>query len=233
MNHADLQFDAIADWMVSIPAGSISLRDDRKKTRWEAKVSEFLLSKFLVTQEIYSLITTEQPSVFPGEDRPVESVSWFDAVQFCNALSENSGIERYYTIDVDSESVGIVDGATGYRLPTDAEWEYSCRAGTGKVQYAPLEQIAWFNENSQQRTNGVGLKDPNEFGLFDMLGNVWEWCWDLYDPEVYGSYRIFRGGGWSDAPRGCLASNRRRSHPTFTVDDLGFRVARSISVGGQ
>ncbi len=74
----------------------------------------------------------------------------------------------------------------------------------------------------------MGQKEPNQWGLYDMLGNVWEWCWDVYDEKVYGTYRIFRGGGWNDTERGCLASNRRRSHPTFQIDDLGFRIAQSI-----
>ncbi len=217
----------IEDWMVSIPQGAIRLRDDRKKTSWSSKIEPFLLSKHLITQEIYSDVMSCTPSTFRGQNKPVESVSWFDAVRFCNALSELSGLERCYLIDTDNESVALVSSADGYRLPTDAEWEYSCRAKSGTVQYGSIEDIAWYEGNSNGTTHDVGLKLPNDFGLFDMLGNVWEWCWDLYDPEVYGSYRVFRGGGWSDESRGCLASNRRRSHPTYTVDDLGFRVARS------
>ena len=216
----------IEQWMLPIPGGEIQLRDDRKKIRWQAQLEPFLLSKFLVTQELYADLMAVNPSCFTGQQCPVESVSWFDALRFCNALSERAGLSACYLIEQDQ--VRLLPEANGYRLPTDAEWEHACRADSGLVQYGEIEQIAWFEGNSQQRTQAVGQKQPNAFGLFDMLGNVWEWCWDLYDPEVYGSYRIFRGGGWSDESRGCLASNRRRSHPTYAIDDLGFRVARSL-----
>ena len=217
----------IENWMAPIPQGEVSLRDDRKKTTWASEVKPFLMSKYLVTQELYSAVTSMTPSKFYGFKKPVESVSWFDAIRFCNALSEISRLDKCYLISPDNESVDFVTGADGYRLPTDAEWEYSCRANSKLVQYGDIEDIAWYEGNSKETTHDVGLKLPNDFGLFDMLGNVWEWCWDIYDPEVYGSYRIFRGGGWSDESRGCLASNRRRSHPTYAIDDLGFRVARS------
>jgi formylglycine-generating enzyme required for sulfatase activity len=217
----------IEHWMIPIPQGEISLRDDRKKTAWTSEVKPFLMSKYLVTQEVYSEVMSKRPSKFSGLKKPVESVAWFDAIQFCNALSELSGLDKCYFIRPDNESVDFIEDADGYRLPTDAEWEYSCRADSKLVQYGDIEDIAWYVGNSKETTHDVGLKLSNDFGLFDMLGNVWEWCWDVYDPDVYGSYRIFRGGGWSDESRGCLASNRRRSHPTYEIDDLGFRVARS------
>jgi formylglycine-generating enzyme required for sulfatase activity len=119
--------------------------------------------------------------------------------------------------------------ANGYRLPTEAEWEYACKAGTTGIRYGDLDDIAWYKANSDRSPHDVGLKEPNAWGLYDMLGNVWEWCSDIYDESVYGSYRIFRGGGWSDEERGCMATNRSRSHPTsFKIDDLGFRIARNI-----
>lgn len=218
----------VESWMVPIPKGNIGLRDDRKKEKWIVDVRGFLLSKFLVTQELYLSMMSENPSAFVGNRKPVETVSWYEAIRFCNALSDVSGLDECYLIDRNSEIVEFVAAAKGYRLPTDAEWEYACRAGTKAVQYGPINEIAWYEENSGATTHDVGLKAENGFGLFDMLGNVWEWCWDVYDPAVYGSYRIFRGGGWCDSDRGCLASNRRRSHPTYKIDDLGFRVARSV-----
>jgi formylglycine-generating enzyme required for sulfatase activity len=119
-------------------------------------------------------------------------------------------------------------GADGYRLPTEAEWQYACKAGTTGYRYGELDEIAWYEENSEGGVHEVGKKGPNAWGLHDMLGNVWEWCWDLYDEEVYGSYRVFRGGSWAEEDRGCGATCRRRSHPTFGIDDLGFRLARSL-----
>ena len=117
----------------------------------------------------------------------------------------------------------------GYRLPTEAEWEHACRAGSSGPRYGDLDEIAWYEGNSDGRIHDVGEKRPNAWGLYDMLGNAWDWCWDVYDAQVYGSYRVLRGGGWADAHWSCRASVRRRSHPTFRIDDVGFRVARSTS----
>ncbi len=157
----------------------------------------------------------------------METVSWTDAVAFCNQLSVTQGLTAAYVIDHDIPGASLVAEADGYRLPSEAEWVHACRAGTSDPRYGRLEDIAWFTDNSGGRPRPVGCKQPNAWGLYDMLGNVWEWCFDLYDPQVYGAYRVFRGGGWADRERGCLATNRRRSHPTFRIDDLGFRLCRS------
>ncbi len=212
--------------MLEIPRGEIELRDDRKKTKWLVEVKPFLIAKFPVTQEIYQLILQRDPSSFKGPRRPVETVSWFDAVEFCNALSMKMELRPAYSID--SEGADIDENANGFRLPTESQWEYSCRANSGKVRYAEIDEIAWYQENSGQKTHEVGLKKANSWGIYDLLGNVWEWCEDLYDVNVYGTYRVFRGGGWNDNERGCLASNRRRSHPTYKVDDLGFRIVMPL-----
>ncbi len=110
----------------------------------------------------------------------------------------------------------------------EAEWQYACKAGTSGYRFGEIDEIAWYSDNSEGRAHPVGTKTPNNWGLYDMIGNVWEWCWDLYDPEVYGTYRIFRGGSWAESERGCGATVRRRSHPTFAIDDLGFRLAQTI-----
>jgi len=104
---------------------------------------------------------------------------------------------------------------------------FGSKAGTTGYRYGEINKIAWYNENSGGKIHEVGTKEPNEWGLYDMLGNAWEWCWDIYDEEVYGSYRILRGGSWAEDSRGCGASCRRRSHPTFCIDDLGFRIAKT------
>ena len=226
-NLKDLLSSFTNSQMVEIPSGAILLRDDRKKAQWSVRIEPFYLSRYQVTQELYFDVAQQAPSRFQGKQRPVEEVSWYDAVNFCNLLSRRLGLQECYSIK--DEDVSLNSRANGYRLPTDAEWEYACRAGSQNARYGELNDIAWYKDNSQEATHDVGLKAANTWELYDMLGNVWEWCWDVYDPEVYGSYRILRGGGWADPERGCLASNRRRSHPTFAIDDLGFRIAKSIS----
>lgn len=228
MNNEELR-KAVNDLMLEIPAGTIDLRDDRTKKQWSVVVEAFSLSKFAVTQDLYFQITSETPSTYKGAKRPVEMVSWADAVVFCNALSIKLGLKPCYVFLEDSGEVHFDSTASGFRLPTEAEWEYACKAGTSKIRYGELEAIAWYKNNSEKMTQNVGQKEPNAWGLFDMLGNVWEWCTDLYDTEVYGSYRVFRGGGWCDEERSVMATTRRRSHPSsFKIDDLGFRMARNI-----
>ncbi|MES2388139.1 MAG: formylglycine-generating enzyme family protein [Bacteroidota bacterium] len=214
---------------VKIPAGEITLRDDRIKKEWTVKIEAFLLAQYTVTQEHYFEIMAESPSVFIGSKKPVESVTWKEAVKFCNLLSEKEGLEACYIFEPGSELISFNPSVCGYRLPTEAEWEYACKAGTSGIRYGDLGSIAWYKANSAGTTHDTGLKEPNPWGLYDMLGNVWEWCTDVYDEKVYGSYRIFRGGGWFDDERGCLATNRRRGHPSsFKIDDLGFRIARNL-----
>jgi formylglycine-generating enzyme required for sulfatase activity len=220
----------IDDQMAEIPGGEIELRDDRTKEKWTVEIEPFLMAKFPVTQDLYFEITKESPSTFKDNRRPVETVSWKDAVKFCNSLSIKVGLKPCYSFNDGNEEITFVQTADGCRLPTEAEWEYACKAGTTGVRYGELDLIAWYKGNSEKTTHHVGLKEPNSWGLYDMLGNVWEWCSDIYDETVYGSYRIFRGGGWFDEERGCMATNRRRSHPTsFKIDDLGFRIARTIT----
>jgi len=220
---------SINNHLTPIPAGHIELRDDRKKQTWTVAIKPFLLAKFPVTQAFYAAVMQLNPSTFQGPQKPVETVSWVEAAQFCNALSALSNLQPCYEIPENAESIKFNLEANGYRLPSEAEWEYACKAGTTAHRYGELNDIAWFKENSGGGTHEVGLKRPNAWGLYDMLGNVWEWCSDIYDEEIYGSYRIFRGGGWADEARGILATNRRRSHPVaFKIDDLGFRLARNF-----
>ena len=224
----DILSSILNDQMVEIPGGKIELRDDRTKQKWAVPIKPFLLSKFPVTQDIYFGITKESPGTFTSDRRPVETVTWKEAVIFCNLLSEKSGLKPCYSLSEHSEEIIFDETANGFRLPTEAEWEYACKAGTTEIRYDKLDSIAWYKDNSEQTTHTVGQKKPNAWGLYDMLGNVWEWCSDLYDTEVYGSYRIFRGGGWSDEERSVMATTRRRSHPLkFKIDDLGFRIARN------
>ncbi len=220
--------DPTAPAMVEIPGGRVDLRDDRIGARWQVELAPFLLASVPVTVDLHRALTGVDPGPSVSGTSPVTNVSWLDAVDLCNLLSVRHGLGPAYTRDQRGEVVWNRT-ADGYRLPTEAEWQYACKAGTAGYRYGELDDIAWCAGNSGGRAHDVGGKAPNPWGLFDMLGNVWEWCWDLYDEEVYGSYRIFRGGGWAEEARGCGATVRRRSHPSFAIDDLGFRLARSLS----
>jgi formylglycine-generating enzyme required for sulfatase activity len=200
----------------------------------------FLLGTFLVTQEEYARVMDgATPSHFKGDTRrPVEQVSWLDAIHFCNRLSEIERRTPYY--HVDNEHVEIQDG-DGYRLPTEAQWEYACRAGSSGNwcfgdDETQLTRFAWYHENSRNKTHAVGQKEPNDWGLHDMHGNVWEWCWDWYgeypaeevsDPvgPEQASYRVIRGGGWDLSAEGCRSAFRDRDSPGNRYLSLGFRVA--------
>jgi formylglycine-generating enzyme required for sulfatase activity len=218
---ADLRIE-----MISLPRGKVTLSDRRTRRVWSVELPPYQLGTFAITRAQYAEVTG-RPLRTTGEDRlPVASVSWWDAVRFCNALSRREGLAPPYRLHVDSDAVEWDLAADGYRLPTEAEWEYGCRAGTTGPHYDPLDDVAWYRGNSHERIHDVGGKQPNAWGLYDMLGNVWEWCWDVYDAEVYGSYRVLRGGGWFDEHWSCRASVRRRSHPSLQIEDVGFRVGR-------
>ncbi|XVU30225.1 formylglycine-generating enzyme family protein [Actinoplanes sp. CA-054009] len=204
--------------MITVEAGRVVLADRRTQRQWQVDLAPFAIAALPVTEAEYGSV--------PGSRLPAAEVSWLDAVRFANARSESEGLTPAYGID--GEEVEWNRSAGGYRLPTEAEWEFACRAGTEGPRYGDLDDIAWFRDNSGGHPHEVGTRAPNPWGLYDMLGNVWNWCWDLYDPSVYGTYRVLRGGGWFDEHWSCRASVRRRSHPTFRVDDVGFRLARTL-----
>ena len=221
----------ISKYFVSIPSGQIMMRDDRTKKSWLVDIKSFELSKFPVTQEFYQALMNMNPSTFVGNELPVESVSWLDAVNFCNSLSDFLGKDKCYSPEIKSGIIKFNAKANGFRLATEAEWQFACQAGKKEIRHGELDKIAWYKNNSNNQTRRVGQKAPNDWGLYDMLGNVWEWCSDIYDETVYGSYRIFRGGGWFDEERSIMATNRRRSHPSlFKIDDLGFRIATNSKI---
>jgi formylglycine-generating enzyme len=213
--------------MIDIPPGQVTLSDRRTQRSWSVELAPYQVAPFPITQAQYAQVNDQRPSTAQGDQLPVEGVSWWEAVRFCNALSQRQGLAPAYRLLADAEGIEWDASADGYRLPTEAEWEHACRGGTTGAQYGLLDEIAWHRGNSGERTHEVGGKQPNAWGLYDMVGNVWEWCWDVYDAEAYGTYRVLRGGGWCDEHWSCRASVRRRSHPTFQMDDLGFRIARS------
>lgn len=216
----------------------MSLSDRRSQRTWTQDVAAFLITECPVTiadSADYDSADYDSTSrVLADADsgtgrRPVTDVTWWDALRYCNALSVKDGLPRAYSVDESREAVTWDHETDGYRLPTEAEWEYACRAGTSGPRYGVLDDIAWYRHNSGEHLHDVATKAPNPWGLYDTLGNVWEWCWDLYDPHVYGAYRVLRGGGWFDEHWSCRASVRRRGHPTWHIDDVGFRLARSRS----
>jgi len=244
--------------MVFIPAGTFQMDGtDSGTTRPVTLTNGFYMGKYEVTQGQYEAVTGVNPSDFTsypaaGEiqgRRPVEMVTWYDAVEFCNKLSEMEGLTSVYTITgrtpasgypIESATVTVNWEANGYRLPTEAEWEYACRAGTTTV-YNTGETISdntgWYSSNSNIMTHEVGKKPPNAWGLYDMHGNVWEWCWDWYgdytsgaqtDPRgaASGSRRVARGGSWSDNGQYLRSAYRYHSNPYYRNYDIGFRLLR-------
>jgi formylglycine-generating enzyme required for sulfatase activity len=238
--------------MVRIPAGEFLMgsneAQDERPVHRVLFPAAFWAGAFPVTQAEYRAVMGKLPqSLFAGQDRrPVDSVSWLDAVIFCNQLSARDGDDPYYKIQ--GERVRV-EGGTGYRLLTEAEWEYAARGGgTGRYgatdDAAELDRFAWYAENSGDQTHPVGLKEPSVFHLHDMLGNVWEWCWDWYSREGYrgradgeedragpafGVERVLRGGCWSSDPQSLRCAARIQFTPTdLPLYYFGFRLARSI-----
>ena len=220
--------------------GSPSDEEDRDddETRHKVRLTRgFAVGATEVTQGLYEAVMGENPSSFKGDDRPVERVSWLEAVKFCNALSEREGLTPAYRISGDT--VTWTREADGYRLPTESEWEYAARGG-GSHLYSgsdDLGAVGWYSSNSSSETHTVGELDANGYGLHDMSGNVWEWAWDwhgaypsgtLTDPTgpSTGYRRVRRGGSWLNDPRNARVA-RRGIDPGIRSYNLGFRLARS------
>ncbi len=243
--------------MVRIPAGVFLMgsneTEDERPLHPVRIPADLWVGAYQVTQAEYRAVMGTLPeSIFAGHDRrPVDSVSWLDAVIFCNLLSARDGFEPYYKIQ--GERVRI-EGGTGYRLLTEAEWEYAARGG-GSGRFGAtddaglLDRFAWFAENALNQTHDVGLKEPNGFHLHDTLGNVWEWCWDRYsrngyhvraevevDPggPAHGVERVLRGGCWSSDPQSLRCAARIQFTPTdLPLYYFGFRLARSIDSSSE
>jgi formylglycine-generating enzyme required for sulfatase activity len=187
----------------------------------------FYLGKYLVTQEQWEAVMGNNPSNFKGPKNPVENVSWDDCQAFCAKLAASY--------------------RGTFRPPTEAQWEYACRAGsTGKYCFGDNEtqlgEYAWYSDNSGQKTHPVGEKKSNAWGLYDMHGNVWEWCQDWYDNGYYagspaddppgpatGSDRVGRGGSWYFPAGRCRSADRFGFGPGYRIIHLGFRVSRVLA----
>ena len=196
--------------MTDITPGTVELHDARRDIRRTVTLEAFSISRCALVRN--------------GSDRPMSSMTWLEAVDLCNRLSSAHGLQSAYTIN--DRWVRWNVRADGFRLPTEAEWEYACRAGTAGPHYGDLREIAWTSLDGIDGPQPVRRKQPNAFGLYDTLGNVWEWCWDYLDPARYGDYRVFRGGSWADPPWSVRASTRRGSAPDAVVEGTGLRLAR-------
>jgi formylglycine-generating enzyme required for sulfatase activity len=205
----------------------------------------FWMGQTEVTQGLWRSVMGTSPSKFRGDTRPVEQVSWCDAVAFANRLSAREGLPVAYQGAEGCEatagaSVAWDRASVGYRLPTEAEWEYAARAGEASI-YAGgtnLGAVGWTYQNAGGSTQPVGQKAPNAWGLHDMTGNVWEWCWDWYGPyggasadpvgAQSGPNRVIRGGSWGDFPRGARVALRGWVTPGVRYDFLGLRLVRTV-----
>ena len=213
-------------------------RSNNESPQHQVTVSSFYIGKYPVTQAEYLEVMGTNPSHFKGPDLPVEQVNWFNAVEFCNKLSHKEGLTPAYTINGNNVSWNLF--SNGYRLPTEAEWEYACRAGTATPFYSgtSVDAAGWHSGNSGGRTHPVGEKQPNLWGLYDMHGNVLEWCWDWMgtysgeaktDPQgnPSGSMRVYRGGSWRFEAHQVRSAYRFGNRPSVQSFIMGFRLARS------
>jgi formylglycine-generating enzyme required for sulfatase activity len=233
--------------MVLIKGGKFTMgeKDEVDAPPHEVTVSSFLMDKYLVTQEQFQKLMGANPSRWKGEKNPVEQLRWSDAVKFCNKRSEAEKLQPCY----DLQTLKCNFDATGYRLSTEAEWEYACRAGTTTPYFfgdtlAKIGDYAWFEKNSGGHPHPVGQKQPNPWGLYDIVGNVWEWCNDFYKVDYYqesprenprgpdsGQNKVLRGGAWRFSADNCRSGYRYNENPgqsdvCFGYDIYGFRCVK-------
>ena len=234
--------------MVYVEGGTFDM-GDAVGDLWDAcrpvhpvQVSSFYIGKYQVTQRLWQQVMSNNPAQFKGEKRPVETITWWEAKQFIDWLNRMKAIKDYLT------GQGLLNAF--FRLPYEAEWEFAARGGTYSQGYTycgsdKLKQVGWHGESNSRETQDVGLLLANELGLFDMSGNVWEWCkdkygWDFYkkckakgmvtDPSGPGKsqHRVVRGGSYLDDADNCHPAYRNGDSPNYQSDHFGFRVCLSL-----
>jgi formylglycine-generating enzyme required for sulfatase activity len=233
--------------MVLVPAGTFVMGSARTEEADEkphtVSLSAFHIDQFEVTQAQYAKAMGKNPSLHKDPGAPVEQIRWKEAAAYCNARSKLEGLKPAY----DPATFACDFAAEGYRLPTEAEWEYAARAGTTTAysfgdDAAALGQYAWFKDNQTIAPHPAGTRKPNAWGLYDMYGNVWEWCNDWYGETYYasspaqdppgpakGTNRVLRGGCWNSKAAECTSDYRMNELPAFT--DVCFGKAVSGFVG--
>ena len=223
--------------------------EPHERPEHNVSISSFYLAKTELTWDDYEKFCDSTKHYKPDDmkwgkgTRPAVIVSWYDAVEYCNWLSKQQKLQPCYVIK--DKEVTWLDTANGYRLPTEAEWEYAARGGSKskKTLYAgadKIDDVAWYEKNSDNKTQPTAQKTANELGLYDMNGNVWEWVWDVYDGEYYrkspaenpkgpgaGVYRVFRGGAWYNKVPYVTVSTRQYHSPEYRQNSVGFRIARN------
>ncbi len=226
-------------FLMGSPSSESGRDSDETQHRVELTRS-FMMAATEVTQGQWQAVMGSNPSRFSGcgADCPVEQVSWHDAVKFANALSKKEGLQAAY--EISGKSVSWNKSANGYRLPTEAEWEYAARGGQRHVYSGSntVSAVGWTSDNSGSKTHKVAGKQANAWGLYDMTGNVWEWCWDWKgtysttstDPvgAQSGDNRVRRGGSWFNRPAYARVADRYRNTPDYRDDNLGLRLVRTI-----
>jgi formylglycine-generating enzyme required for sulfatase activity len=232
--------------MVLVPAGTFTMGSPSSEanrssheTPYSVTISKaFYMGTYEVTHKEWVAVMGSNPSNWKGDNLPVETVSWYNAVEYCNKLSKKEGLTPAYTISGTDVTWNM--GANGYRLPTEAEWEYACRAETTTPysRGSSVDNGGWYSSNSGSKTHEVGEKQANAWGIYDMHGNVWEWCWSWYgsyakgsqtDPTgaASGTSRVVRGGSWYSNTRFLRSASRLDYTPNSRRSFLGFRVVRS------
>jgi formylglycine-generating enzyme required for sulfatase activity len=253
--------NAIKPEMVKVEGGTFKMtpkeaQTDTKtksKNNYDVTVSTFEISKYEVTVADWKafinaakLEMPAKPSWGWNDDYPITNVTWTEAIRYCNWLSKANNLKPAYTKDGDKYTCNFA--ANGYRLPTEAEWEFAAKGGKKSKNYTysgsnDLELISWYAQNSRKSPKQIGTKLANELGIYDMSGNVWEWCWDWYSPIYYktekrvnpvgperGEKRCIRGGSWDSSKIDYLKpSNGLNSNPTSTNSFFGFRVVRTVT----
>ncbi len=197
----------------------------------------FMLGETEVTQELFEFVMGYNTSNFKISKHPVENVCWYDCLNFCNRLSDCFGLDHCYELRNNRISITFIEGSNGFRLPKEWEWQIAAMAGTmnyyaGTNDEEELKRFAWFEDNSGKKTHPVAQKLSNEWGFYDMSGNVWEWCENSDEPNennnLYAN-RVFRGGGWYDDTTSLSSiMSRGSSSPSDRIVNVGFRVARTI-----